>query len=432
MQSLLQIGLANAVIATPAALAAWLLGRLIRRPALAHALWVLVLIKLLTPPIIQIPFAILPSAGNEIKAIEHPAAVLPNNSYFDNAISSKLATETSTDVREGHLANPTQAKPIEKPSKWRRDFHHSNITSLLGILWLTGSVLCGAIILARMFRFERLLRFVTPAPSEINDRIGQLSRRIRLRQMPDAYLVPGAVCPMLWCGMGRPRLLLPASFWAGLNPQQRDTVLLHELAHLRRRDHWVRWLEAAATTAFWWFPICWWARYELREAEEQCCDAWVVRVLPRSFHEYAAALIEAAEFVHWQARMPLLASGTSQFTHLKRRLMLMKRGNVPQSLRLSGICAAIGFGMLVLPATPIAARATTANPPARPPQDHHDNAMAPRASSMPVPATARDDDSPQKRLDDIESRANQMLLELRELRKQWHEQSPQDGGVQQR
>jgi beta-lactamase regulating signal transducer with metallopeptidase domain len=86
---------------------------------------------------------------------------------------------------------------------------------------------------------------------------------------------------MLWAVLRRPRLLLPAGLWDDLDEAQRDTLIAHELAHLRRRDHWVRLVEVAATVLYWWHPAVWWARRELREAEEQCCDAWVVWSMPR-------------------------------------------------------------------------------------------------------------------------------------------------------
>src|SRR5258708_3127674 len=65
-----------------------------------------------------------------------------------------------------------------------------------------------------------------------------------------------------------PRLLLPAELWRGLNETQRDTLLLHELAHLRRRDHLVRWLELLVVGLYWWHPAAWWAIASLRQAEE--------------------------------------------------------------------------------------------------------------------------------------------------------------------
>ena len=139
---------------------------------------------------------------------------------------------------------------------------------------------------------------------------------------------------MLWSAGAKPRILVPAGLWERLDARQRDTLLLHELAHLRRRDHWVRWIELLATALYWWNPVCWWARHELREAEEQCCDAWVLWAMPGSFRDYASALLEAVDFVSIRPSVPLLASGMGQFGHLKRRLTMLKQGNVARALTL--------------------------------------------------------------------------------------------------
>src|SRR5262245_33979449 len=68
MSTLLAIGLANAICAALLAVPAFLASRYGRRPALAHALWLLVLLKLVTPPLFRPPLAWLP-------AEEEPAPV---------------------------------------------------------------------------------------------------------------------------------------------------------------------------------------------------------------------------------------------------------------------------------------------------------------------------------------------------------------------
>src|SRR6202022_2157966 len=101
-----------------------------------------------------------------------------------------------------------------------------------------------------------------------------------------------------------------SALWDRLTSEQQTTLLTHELAHLRRRDHWVRGLELVVTGLYWWHPIVWWARRELRQAEEECCDAWVVAALPRAAKAYAIALMETLDFLS-EARpaLPLGASG---------------------------------------------------------------------------------------------------------------------------
>src|SRR5437899_9146437 len=55
METLLHVGLSNALLATALAVLAAACGRVCRRPALIHFLWVLVLLKLVTPPFVPVP-----------------------------------------------------------------------------------------------------------------------------------------------------------------------------------------------------------------------------------------------------------------------------------------------------------------------------------------------------------------------------------------
>src|SRR5205807_8511207 len=134
------------------------------------------------------------------------------------------------------------------------------------------------------------------APAELQDRTRRLAERLGLRYCPAVRLVPGRLSPMLWAAGGSPEILVPEGLLGQVRGEQLDTLLLHELAHLRRRDHWVRALELLALGLYWWHPAVWWARRELRETEEQCCDAWVVSVLDGSRRSYAEALVETLDF----------------------------------------------------------------------------------------------------------------------------------------
>ena len=55
MSTLLATGLTNVVMATALALCAAVVGRFCKRPALTHSLWLLVLLKLVTPPLVPLP-----------------------------------------------------------------------------------------------------------------------------------------------------------------------------------------------------------------------------------------------------------------------------------------------------------------------------------------------------------------------------------------
>ena len=225
-------------------------------------------------------------------------------------------------------------------------------------VWLAGAAAWYALAVCRLRRFRRLLRHAAPAPELLRQRTQRLAEKMGLRRCPTVWLIPGRVAPMLWAAGGRPRILFPSELLGRVGVEQQNALLVHELAHLRRRDHWVRWLEFAAAGLYWWHPVLWFARRELREAEEHCCDAWVTATLPGAGKAYAAALLETLDFLSdAPPAVPLLASGVGRVADLKRRLTMIMRGTTPKALGWRGGLTVLGLGALLLPLLPASAQA---------------------------------------------------------------------------
>src|SRR5262249_52488892 len=154
-------------------------------------------------------------------------------------------------------------------------------------------------------RFRRLVQTGWPA-LELRERVAMIAERFGLRRPPDVWMVPARISPMLWAPGTTARLLLPVELWEELADTEKDTILAHELAHLRRGDPRGRWLELLVGGLYWWHPAVWWARGEIEAAEERCCDAWVAWALPDSGEAYAAALLSTVTYLSGR-RPPLPA-----------------------------------------------------------------------------------------------------------------------------
>jgi beta-lactamase regulating signal transducer with metallopeptidase domain len=140
--------------------------------------------------------------------------------------------------------------------------------TFLGIFWLAGSLLFFARAGLYVFRFQRLLRHAVPAPADLRLQAERLARHMGLRSCPSLWLVPGPIPPMVWAAVGPVRIFFPAGLLRRLDDEGRASLLAHELAHVGRRDHWVRWLEVAAAGLYWWYPLVWLARRQLQAREE--------------------------------------------------------------------------------------------------------------------------------------------------------------------
>lgn len=364
MQSLLQIGLSNAACAALLALLAAAVSRLApRRPALSHAAWVLVLLKLLTPPLWTIPLPSLQPSGQTPVPVQ--VAAQPTPVEIPNAGVERV-------VRVPARTVPT-----------RRELGISPWT-VAAVSWVAGSLTCAALVAIRLIRFRGILRYARPAGPETRRQAQDVASRIGLRVAPPLWMLPGPVSPMLWSAFGFTRVLLPAELWGRLSTAQQSRLLAHELAHLRRSDQWVRLLEVAATVAYWWNPFLWWSRRELHVAEEACCDAWVTWAFAEDSHEYASSLVEAIDFAS-RPSVPLIASGIGSYRTLQRRLLMIEQGKNIRTLGGFGI-AVVAASMTLLPLSVKPAAAQRSSPPAK-----HADAPATRPAATTLPTVDPDE-----------------------------------------
>ena len=393
MAFLVDLALANLIVAVMLALVAGMAGLWGRRPALTHALWLLVLLKLITPPLFDCPIpwptAAMPAPQERVAQVEplpevrelpgktvEPAApdlVLP----FEERISppDALAPKAGGGVpaRQPVPAQPIapvetpRAVPVQIPVDAKEPVEeavHGGIWSNLVLFaWLAGSCLWLTLALCRLWRFHRWLRFAQPAPAFVQELARGLASCLQV-PCPEVCVIPANVSPMLWTLGRSPRLLLPAGLLERLSADQLTTLLAHELAHWRRRDDRTRWLELAVLALYWWCPLAWWARRELSQAEEECCDAWVVSILPDSAKAYALALVETVDFLSGAPALPVLASGLGRVRLLKRRLTMILQGKTPRALTGAGLLGVAGVGLLLLPL--VFSRAQEVQPTAQP------------------------------------------------------------------
>ena len=187
MDELFRTGLSNAVAATVLALLAAIVGRVVRRPALTHALWLLVLVKLVTPPLRVVEFewpSSEPARPIEVTANmpEEPAIGFEPEPEFAAALQNvEIANgdsgfgdplPPSKDIRSTEAAEtPNQPLlPRVAVSSW---------TSLLAECWLAGSTVWLLLVAFRTHRFQSLLREARSAPVELRE-VRRLARRLGL------------------------------------------------------------------------------------------------------------------------------------------------------------------------------------------------------------------------------------------------------------
>ena len=342
-----RIGLSNACFSLAMAIVAMIVGAKTKRPHLAHLLWLLVFVKLVTPPIVTIPVVTIPRQPRTAVAItEHSQqrSPLTNNREFDVGEQRDGATAQMSERASERAAD---ASPLARIGSVMLNQGRT----WLPPIWLLGSVFVFAWSLLQVYRFSRLLGMETEAaPRELQAAAAKIARRLELNTMPTICTTSARLSPMVWWTGGKVRIVISTTLLDQMDARQWQWILAHELAHVRRRDYLVRWLEWLACVCFWWNPVMWWARYNLRANEELCCDALVVSSLNPKPHTYADSLLQAVEILACPAhRPPAMASEINSGGFLERRFKMMVSGTPSRvnSRRLQALV--LLFAMVVLP-----------------------------------------------------------------------------------
>lgn len=302
---ILQIGATKLALSVALACVAWVVQRRIGLPSLSWALWLLLLAALLTPPLIALPV---------LSPVVEPAAA--------------------------GLFDPRPPAPaIPTPTVSVADWLWLRWEEGLALGWLLGICVVAVWSLFRTLRFHRHLQEgSTVAPDEVQQIAGELAEALGLANTPTIRFTGAHVAPLVWWVGGRPRVVVPSILWRELDGAEVRCILAHELAHVRRRDHLVRWIEWLACTVFWWNPLAWWARRRLRAVEEFCCDALVASSLPTEPRVYAGTLLRVIELMSATTalRPPTFASTVSRSQRgklLEGRLRMIVTAKPPASPR---------------------------------------------------------------------------------------------------
>lgn len=305
----------NALVATTLAVVVWAISfipTLQRRPGLRHGLWIIVLLKLVTPPVVELQ--ILPGWLAAQPAIRpHPKAIpLDNVSAERSASASRLRT----------WSRPPAGNIKDSTWPW--------IAALVSGI---GTVTVAVLATGQIWRLRRALRRGA-VPDERLRTIGvRAAERMGLSVVPTVCVVSANISPLLWVDRSGPLIVIPRRLATEFTDEELACVMSHEIAHYLRRDHCTNLLSLTVAAICWWNPIAWWARRELRVAQESCCDALVISRAVASRRAYAETLWHALEFIQSAgAQLPALASGFGGKSSTERRFEMIANSRVSHRL----------------------------------------------------------------------------------------------------
>ena len=206
----------------------------------------------------------------------------------------------------------TQPALPDEPAGAARLLH---LSALIPAAWLTGFVLvfCWYLIgQVRAWRMFRRARLQSPSWSAL---LEEMHLRLEMRRYARIRYSDEVNVPLTW-GVARDVILVPAhaDSWTST---QRESVLLHELAHVRRRDCLLQMVTQFTCALYWFHPLVWYAASRLRIERERACDDTVLTA-GGDPHDYAAHLVRLAREAR---RLPSGAIAMARTSQLEGRLL---------------------------------------------------------------------------------------------------------------
>jgi beta-lactamase regulating signal transducer with metallopeptidase domain len=283
---------------------------ILRRHASAatrHGVWTLAIVALLALPVLSVS---LPEWRVAIPAWSTDASPVPSSVYTAPRVANQ---HVAIEVRDAMPASQTSVMTaINERNLWPgwQTFAAGLYVARLLVL------------LARLVVDQVAARRLAAAADEIHDsQWNQLldeCRALMGLQTPVRLLRTRARVTPMALGIGSPAIVIPdtADAWT---LERRRAVLLHELAHIERRDCLTQTLASLTCAVYWIHPGAWWAARRLQVEREFACDDRVLG-LGAGARDYAGHLLEIA-YSLGSGRTPALAVGMARRGQLEGRLL---------------------------------------------------------------------------------------------------------------
>jgi beta-lactamase regulating signal transducer with metallopeptidase domain len=257
---------------------AWAAALLLRRASAAtrHLVWHAAVVAVLAAPLLA------PLTPSVPVPVLHEIVTVPRRVVASVAGAPITSSSATPDVQASQAAkplSPTTESPLAAATRVASSVWAIGSAALL-VWFAAGWAISGAAV-------RRAARAPLPWLSELND----LQERLHVGSEVGLRVVDRVSSPVA-VGLLRSTILLPSSAveWSA---DRRRSVLLHELAHVRRSDCRVQAVAQAACALYWFNPLAWIAMAALRVERERACDDEVIRhgTLPS---DYAAHLLDIA------------------------------------------------------------------------------------------------------------------------------------------
>jgi beta-lactamase regulating signal transducer with metallopeptidase domain len=164
-----------------------------------------------------------------------------------------------------------------------------------------------------------------PAPSPWQQRLDELIRKLGISR-PVILLESALIKVPVVVGFLKPAVLVPIGMLAQLPADQVESILLHELAHIRRRDYLFNLVQHIVDNLFFFNPALIWISSLIRTERENCCDDIAIRET-RSRRRLIEALVSFHEYRRREGEFAVAFAGSKENQVVRRVKRIVYKTN---------------------------------------------------------------------------------------------------------
>ena len=324
----------------------WLFRILLKKhlsPAMLYMVWFLLIARLMMPVTITSGFSFFIVSPQNTAAQTETANITELLEGLDQTIvfnqnelqAEPGSLEDSETPQEPAGRNTSAGTPAASASDIQL-----NITweTALVLLWLAGMAAMLIQMGVSALRLKKRLKNALPVPHEWQRIIDELKTGLGLKRNVRVVMIREFPSPALTAGIN-PVVVLPEEM---LNKSGEPIrfALLHELTHIRRKDHIVSLLLLLLRAVYWFNPVVWLMEKQMRLDMEKACDSRLVRPMNTADKKrYAGTVLSM--YAHRQVRHVLgMALGQTKKTAEQRLRGVFMRGRSSKKGRLAAILLA--------------------------------------------------------------------------------------------
>jgi bla regulator protein blaR1 len=236
--------------------------------------------------------------------------------YLYEPSVSEAALLQPIEVQSGQLVVIADTAPDVLPTAWS-----APVIAWLEVhqAWIVGAWIVGAFLLllrlaGGLWHLRRIEARSQAAGQHFNDTLRRMAATLRVPQQVRLLESAHIQSPATF-GWLRPVILLPIGLVNQLSAAEVEAILMHEMAHLSRRDWLAQLTQAVIEALMYYHPAVWWLSGIARHERERCADALALEHFGDQRVVYAKALLQAQAYAQQQATtapaLALCATGTA-------------------------------------------------------------------------------------------------------------------------